>query len=328
MIYLIGSFKNLRKIKFHFNYLGTISFILFLFLLHSCTKKENVDVRLPAIEMYQNARLSSENKFFQEALKSYETLVNEYSGTRLGILSYLMMGDIYYKQAKWVESENNYRSFLLHNPRSNLTPYVLNKLIALNYERNHYGLFIKSRDFDRNMEPNRTIIREYQRFYLLFPQSPYLSEVKNYYKRAMTDLAEHELHVANFYFDFAYNKDPQEPGLYWGGFNKTRDAYETAPLDLFKTTTTTPSGTPIDIEKTFKDRERLQPENKKNIIGVQAQLWSETIKGDQMLEYYYLPKIIGFAETAWSERVARVGSNAPISMRPWETSSLSITIPA
>ena len=108
--------------------------------------------------------------------------------------------------------------------------------------------------------------------------------------------------VTDFYFDLAYDKDPQEPGLYWGGFNKTRDAYETAPLDLFKTTTTTPSGTPIDIEKTFKDRERLQPENKKNIIGVQGQLWSETIKGDQMLEYYYLPKIIGFAETAWSER--------------------------
>jgi len=230
MIYLIGSFKNLRKIKFHFNYLGTISFILFLFLLHSCTKKENVDVRLPAIEMYQNARLSSENKFFQEALKSYETLVNEYSGTRLGILSYLMMGDIYYKQAKWVESENNYRSFLLHNPRSNLTPYVLNKLIALNYERNHYGLFIKSRDFDRNMEPNRTIIREYQRFYLLFPQSPYLSEVKNYYKRAMTDLAEHELHVANFYFDFGAYHSSVNRYLYllknYPNFNRSNEVAE------------------------------------------------------------------------------------------------------
>jgi len=108
--------------------------------------------------------------------------------------------------------------------------------------------------------------------------------------------------VTDFYFDLAYDKDPKEPGLYWGGFNKTRDAYETAPLDLFKTTTTTPSGTPIDIEKTFKDRERLKPENKENIIGVQGQLWSETIKGDQMLEYYFLPKVIGFSETAWSER--------------------------
>ena len=97
--------------------------------------------------------------------------------------------------------------------------------------------------------------------------------------------------VTDFYFDLAYDKDPKEPGLYWGGFNNTKDAFETAPLDLFKTTTTTPSGQPIDIDNTFKDRERLKEKNKKNIIGVQAQLWSETIKGDGMLEYFYLPKI-------------------------------------
>jgi len=108
--------------------------------------------------------------------------------------------------------------------------------------------------------------------------------------------------VTDFYFDLAYDKDPKEPGLYWGGFNNTKDAFETAPLDLFKTTTTTPSGQPIDIDNTFKDRERLKEKNKKNIIGVQAQLWSETIKGDGMLEYFYLPKIIGFSETAWKER--------------------------
>ena len=51
------------------------------------------------------------------------------------------------------------------------------------------------------MEPNRKLIQEYQRFYLLFPQSPYLEDVMVYRKRAMADLAEHELHVANYYFD-------------------------------------------------------------------------------------------------------------------------------
>ena len=112
-----------------------------------------------------------------------------------------MMGNLYFKQSKWSDAENSYRSFLIHNPRSNLTPYVLNRLIALNYERNIYGLFVKSRDYDRNMEPNRTLIREYQRFYMLFPQSPYLADVKEYQKRALADLAEHELHVANYYFN-------------------------------------------------------------------------------------------------------------------------------
>ncbi len=193
--------------KLFFDYIREINysvfFTLFLFslLLQSCKNSENTQIRSPAMELYQNALVASENEFYQEAIKNFEILVNEFPNTRLGTISHLMMGDLYFKQSKWEESESSYRSFLLHNPRSNLTPYVLNRLIALSYERNHYGLFVKSRDFDRNMEPNRTLIREYQRFYLLFPQSPYLIEVKEYYKRAMSDLAEHELHVGNFYFD-------------------------------------------------------------------------------------------------------------------------------
>jgi len=40
---------------------------------------------------------------------------------------------------------------------------------------------------------------------------------------------------------------------------------------------------------------------------VEAQIWSETIKGREMLEYYMLPKLVGFAESAWSAE------------RKWET---------
>jgi hexosaminidase len=53
--------------------------------------------------------------------------------------------------------------------------------------------------------------------------------------------------------------------------------------------------------------ERLKPEAYKNILGIEAQIWSETIKGRDMLEYYYLPKLIGFSESAWSAE------------RPWES---------
>ena len=42
--------------------------------------------------------------------------------------------------------------------------------------------------------------------------------------------------VTNFYFDLAYDKDPEEAGLYWAGFVNTKNAYEYAPFDVFKTT--------------------------------------------------------------------------------------------
>jgi hexosaminidase len=121
--------------------------------------------------------------------------------------------------------------------------------------------------------------------------------------------------VSNFYFDLAYSKDPKEPGLYWAGFVGTRDAWTFAPYDMFKTTTKTSMGQNLDLEtgsmngvgKSKLIVEHLKPEARTNILGVEAQIWSETIKGREMLEYYMLPKLIGFAESAWSAE------------RKWET---------
>ncbi len=112
--------------------------------------------------------------------------------------------------------------------------------------------------------------------------------------------------VSNFYFDLAYSKDPREPGLYWAGFVNTRDAWFFAPYDMFKTTLVNSMGRKIDLTGD-RTKERLKPEARKNIIGLEAQLWSETIKGREMVEYYMLPKLLGFAESAWA---------AP---REWET---------
>lgn len=99
--------------------------------------------------------------------------------------------------------------------------------------------------------------------------------------------------VQDFYFDLAYDPSPEEPGLYWGGFVKTQDAWSFAPFDLV-------SGLP-DNDPRRKTMEDLKPDAKDNILGLQAQLWSETLKGNEMMEYYLLPKLFGFAERAWSQ---------------------------
>lgn len=109
--------------------------------------------------------------------------------------------------------------------------------------------------------------------------------------------------VTNFYFDLAYNNDPQEPGLYWGGFVDTRANWTFAPFDMFKTTYQTSMGKPLN----FAGLEKMKPEARKNVIGLESQLWCETVKGRDMLEYYTLPKLLGFAESAWAAE------------RSWET---------
>lgn len=105
--------------------------------------------------------------------------------------------------------------------------------------------------------------------------------------------------VSNFYYDLAYNKDPQEPGHYWGGFADARSGWQFAPFNSFVTNLKTGMGREIDPDIEFRNLERLKPSAAGNILGIQAQFWSETIKGPQMLEYYMLPKFIGFVETSW-----------------------------
>ena len=107
--------------------------------------------------------------------------------------------------------------------------------------------------------------------------------------------------VSNFYFDMSYNNDPKEPGLYWAGFVDTRDNWEFAPYNMFSTTEETNFGKKLDVSKDFAGMEKLRPDARKNIIGVEAQLWGETVKGRAMLEYLMLPKLMGFAESAWAQ---------------------------
>lgn len=102
--------------------------------------------------------------------------------------------------------------------------------------------------------------------------------------------------VTNLYMDLAYNNDPKEPGAYWGGFVDARAAWEFAPFDYFRTTHATQMGAPLDFSKA----EKLRPEARKNILGLESQLWAETVKGREMAEYYILPKLIAFSESAWS----------------------------
>jgi hexosaminidase len=126
--------------------------------------------------------------------------------------------------------------------------------------------------------------------------------------------------VTNFYFDMSYNNDPKEPGLYWAGFVDTRDNWAFAPFNMFRTTEETAMGKPMKEE--FVGKELLRPDARKNVLGVEAQLWSETIKGRGMMEYSILPKLMGFAESAWGperswENVADAAARSKMIQAGW-----------
>ena len=53
--------------------------------------------------------------------------------------------------------------------------------------------------------------------------------------------------------------------------------------------------------------ERLSPEQKKYIWGVQANLWAEWIPTMKRIEYLIVPRMIALSEIAWAEPTAKPG---------------------
>ena len=84
------------------------------------------------------------------------------------------------------------------------------------------------------------------------------------------------------YFDMPYGFHPDEPGLPWATYIDSRGVWEFEPASV--------------------------SEGLKNIAGLQAQLWSETVYAPEMVDFYLFPRLLAFAERCW---------NRPDSARTW-----------
>lgn len=107
--------------------------------------------------------------------------------------------------------------------------------------------------------------------------------------------------ASNFYFDLSYNKHPKEPGLYWAGFLGSRAPYAFMPFDLYKNAEEDILGNPIS-EDAYSDAVRLSDEGRKNILGLQGQLWGEKLVSQDRMEYMAMPRLFGLAERAWAQQ--------------------------
>lgn len=105
---------------------------------------------------------------------------------------------------------------------------------------------------------------------------------------------------SNLYFDLAYDLHPEEPGHEWSGYVNLKTAWQTVPLNHFISNEMDMYGRKLDLDALLQTKEKLTSEGIKNVKGISGQLWTETVKGQEMMEYYLLPKMMGLAERAWS----------------------------
>ncbi len=105
--------------------------------------------------------------------------------------------------------------------------------------------------------------------------------------------------VSNLYFDLAWNQNPEETGLDWGGYVDLRKPFQFIPFDYYRNVRLDRRGNPLN-PSVFGGKDRLTDYGRTHVVGIQGNLWSETLGAEGRLEYQMLPKLFGLAERAWA----------------------------
>jgi hexosaminidase len=109
------------------------------------------------------------------------------------------------------------------------------------------------------------------------------------------------------YFDFPYEIDPKERGYHWASRRvNSRSIFNFMPDNLpvhaeFRRDTLGEKFT-IDDRLTKNESGVIthQPLPKNyQVLGIQGQLWSETVRSEQQAEYMIYPRLLALAERAW-----------------------------
>ena len=101
-----------------------------------------------------------------------------------------------------------------------------------------------------------------------------------------------------FYFDMTDDLDPENYGLSWSGYVNYKDAWLTEPLNVYSKTY---------LESDFKKYKNpksvaLDKKMERNFLGIQGQLWTETVRNEEIFDELMYPNLIVLAEKAWSQQ--------------------------
>jgi len=107
-------------------------------------------------------------------------------------------------------------------------------------------------------------------------------------------------HGTHLYFDHPYEAHPEERGYYWAArFTDVAKVFGYMPDDLYANADKTREGKVIDDLETLLGKELPTLEKPENILGIQGQIWTETIRTPEQLEQMLYPRLLALAERAW-----------------------------
>lgn len=95
--------------------------------------------------------------------------------------------------------------------------------------------------------------------------------------------------VTKMYMDMAYNANPEEPGVNWGDYVELDTVYDFIPLDYLK-----------NANPPLVGKDALTDYGKRRIRGLEATLFTETVRTPERIDYLVMPRLLAMAERSWA----------------------------
>jgi hexosaminidase len=96
--------------------------------------------------------------------------------------------------------------------------------------------------------------------------------------------------VSSMYMDMAYNPNPEEPGVNWNDYVELDQVYGFIPFDMLKNAP--------DAARIGKDG--LTDYGQRRVRGLEATLFTETVREPGRIDYLVMPRLLAVAERAWA----------------------------
>lgn len=104
----------------------------------------------------------------------------------------------------------------------------------------------------------------------------------------------------HLYFDHPYEAHAEERGYYWAArYTDPSKVFGFMPDNYYANAEKTRAGVPIANLEALVGRELPLLAKPENILGIQGQVWSETIRTAEQLEAMIYPRMLALAERAW-----------------------------
>lgn len=182
-----------------------IYLIVFLLVLTGCSlfknDKENEARNWSVERLYSEAKKALNNGYYSRAAEYYEFLETRFPFGVYGQQALLDLAFVYYKIEKYDESVSACDRFIRLYPQNPHVDYAYYLKGLVNFNRGK-GLTDRLLRIDVSQRDPASALQAFQDFSELgkkFPESEYMDDVRKRMVYLRNILAEHEIHVANYY---------------------------------------------------------------------------------------------------------------------------------